>query len=283
VQVATIAFPSNVTSLKQNSLVQLTGTFTLPAQPPGFPGDGGKVFVTFKVSPITETDVTNNTAMGHPFQIRAQSPDLIATALDVPPVMQPGDTIQPNIQITNFGPADTAAQAKGPVEVRLVASVTRRFTSGSSTIATYLIPNIPGISSISSGSTSLTAENLQPQGTATNTAITDGTNAAGTATVQGNTVTIAGLATTLPASPRTYFIGVVVDPNRSLKQIQVIRRVGPTNALGLPRQVGPATSGLPPAGVLFAGSGANNLPFPFPANVNPFTPATVPQTGINTS
>jgi hypothetical protein len=260
VLVGTFATPS----LSQNSLVQLSQTLTLPAQPSGFPGEGGKVYVTFVVNPtgiVNESDYTNNSSRSsQPLLIEAPFPELVATAIDVPPVMQPGDTIQPTIRITNDGPSSTSSQ--GPVTVALVASTTHSFTSGSSVLATYTIANIPGTSQVSSGTADFADTNLVPQ---------------------ANTVTITGSAVTLPTAPRVYFIGVVIDPNQKIKQIRGVGGVGGTsNALGLPQQVGPPIKGLPPAGVVYAGGGASNMPFPYPPNVTVSAPAT-PQTGVKTS
>ena len=50
---------------------------------------------------------------------------------------------------------------------------------------------------------------------------------------------------TLPTSPSTYYLGVVIDPYNTLKQLSL-----PANRLELIRTVGPSTSGLPPAGVV---------------------------------
>ena len=68
---------------------------------------------------------------------------LRVTALDVPSVMQPGDTIAPTFQITNLGSASTASQ--GSVQVALVESTTPDFNLGSKIIALYTLPKaIPG-------------------------------------------------------------------------------------------------------------------------------------------
>ncbi len=136
----------SVPSIPQNSDTTLTQTLTMPAQLPGFPGNGGKVYVSFAVDPfhtIPESDYTNNSSGPKPLVIAAALPALVAVGLDVPPVMQPGDTINPNIRIDNLGPADTAAQ--GPVTVDLIASTTPTFNSGSTIVASYTVANIPGI------------------------------------------------------------------------------------------------------------------------------------------
>jgi hypothetical protein len=255
------SFP--IPSVDQNSLFRTTQTLTLPSRPKGFPGNGEKVFISFKVNPdggTIEADTTNNRARGTPVQIASPLPKLVATALDVPATMQPGDTIAPVIRIANIGPADTAPQ--GPLTVALVASTSDRFDSGSSIIATYTVANVPGLSTVSSGSADLGDENVEPQ---------------------ANIVTITGSPVTLPVSPKVYNIGVVIDPNRTIQQAPRIgghAHAQPRNTLSLRRQVGPRVLGLPPAGVLFPGGGANNRPFPFPPNVTATNTSTLPQTGV---
>jgi hypothetical protein len=249
----------------QNNLIQQTQTITLPSQPARFPGDGGKLYVGFRINPtgnVNESDYTNNFSLSsHPVLIEAPLPELAVTGLDVPPVMQPGDTIQPTIRVTNFGPGSTGSQ--GPLNVALVASTTRTFNAGSSILATYTVANIPGIATVSTGTENFGLANASPQ---------------------QNTVTITGAPLTLPTTPNVYFIGILIDPNHTIKQIHGISGIATsTNALSLPQQVGPPIKGLPPAGVIFAGGGANNLPFPYPPNVTISTTPTTPQTGVKTS
>jgi hypothetical protein len=258
-----IAASIPVPAVIQNNLIQQTNTINLPFQPAGFPGDGGKVFVSFRINPtgnVNESDFTNNLSRSTlPVLIEAPLPELVVTNVDVPPVMQPGDTIQPTIRIANVGPASTAPQ--GPVTVALVASTDRTFNSGSSIIATYTVSNVPAISQVSSGSQVLALANLNPQ---------------------QNTVTITGAPLTLPTMPKVYFIGVFIDPNHTIKQIHNIGGAAGSNKLSFAQQVGPPIKGLPPAGVLYAGGGANNLPFPYPPNVTLIASPTTPQTGVVT-
>jgi hypothetical protein len=252
--------------VRQNSLVQTTQALTLPAQPRRFPNFGGHVFISFTINPtrnVIESDYTNNHSVSAvPTLIASPFPELVAIGLEVPPVMQPGDTIAPSIRIANQGPSSTAPQ--GPFTVQLLASTQPRRNSGSTVIATYTVNALGGVSQVSSGDPARALDNLSPQ---------------------NNVATINGAPVTLPVSPKRYFIGVVVDPDHKIRQLHDIgqvRNVG--NAFTQARRVGPKSSGLPPAGVLYAGGGANNLPFPYPPNVNPSgTSVTRPQTGINVS
>ena len=173
-------------------------------------------------------------------------PKVAAVSLALPPTLQPGDTIQPNIQVANFGSVDTATQ--GPITVALVASVDREFGPGSSVIATYTLDNIAGIDTVPSTSQAFGQETID---------------------TPNNVATIIGTPVTLPASPRTYFIGVVVDPTNSIRQLRKIgRHKARTTGLSLIREVGPPVDGLPPAGVVVAGGGTSNQPFPFPLTPN---------------
>jgi hypothetical protein len=246
VKVGTVQIPA----IPGNGAVQVTGTITLPTQPPGFPGDGGFIFLVFKANAdgsVFESDTTNDVSAPVRVQIEAPLPELAAVGLDVPPVMQPGDTIQPNIRIANFGTADTAAQ--GVLQVALVASTTPTFNSGSSIIALYNVPNVPSQARVPSITPVFGDANLIPP---------------------VNVVTIAGADVTLPTTPAVYFIGVVIDPFGQIKQLQKVPQfTRPRNPFSLAHQVGPPIVGLPPAGVLVAGGAANTPVFPFPFGGNP--------------
>ena len=245
-----------IPALPQNSFQQITSTLTLPARPAGFPADGGRIFLAL------EGDANNNVyqlALGHPIskpipvEIEAPLPQLDVVGLDVPPVMQPGDTIQANVRITNIGPGDTAPQ--GVVQVALVASTTRTFTSGSSIVSLVNLAdpntgaafNIPGISSIATKGRLLGDANQTPP---------------------NNVITISFPVVTLPTSPKKYFLGVVVDPNKTLKQLSGVPQGGSkVTPLALVQSVGPPIKHLPPAGVLVNGGVGANVPtFPIPFN-----------------
>ena len=240
----------NTASQSQNSDIQTTTTLTMPQKPSNFPGDGGHIYLFFQVNPghtVLESDFTNNTSTSVGLTIEAPLPELAVVGLDLPPTIQPGDTVQPNIRIANFGPADTNLQ--GSFTIQLVASTTPTFNQGSRTIATYTfpntsIPNIPGESQVATKGNIFGDANLIPQ---------------------KNVVTIVGAPVTLPTSPAKYYIGVVIDPTNQLKQLKrVPQYTRPANGFNLPHVVGPPIKGLPPAGVLVAG-GVNNVPvFPAP-------------------
>jgi hypothetical protein len=240
----------DVPTLAGNSSTQLTQTFTLPEQPAGFPGDGKKIYLTFIVNPtntVLESDTTNDISKPVPVMIEAPLPELAAVGLDVPPTMQPGDTIQPNIRVANFGTVDTALQ--GNVQVALVASTTPTFTSGSSIVALYNVSSIPAQSLVPSQGAIFADANLQ---------------------TTENIVTIAGNPVTLPASPAKYYLGVVVDPFNQIKELKKVpQHTKPQNVFELALVVGPPIKGLPAAGVNVAGGVANVPLFPNPVGGNP--------------
>ena len=246
VQVGSIDVPA----IAQNNATQITSIITLPNRPPGFPGDGGRVYLAFQANAtgtVFESDTGNNVSTPVLLRIEAPLPELAAVGLDVPPVMQPGDTIQPNIRVANLGPNDTLDQ--GPVQVALVASTTPTFSRGSSIVAVYNVANIPGVYSAAAKGLVLGDANLTPP---------------------QNVVTIAGDPVTLPLTPARYYLGVVVDPFGRIKQLHAVPNfVKPRNPFSLAQPVGPPIGGLPPAGVVVPGGVADVPQFPIPFGLNP--------------
>jgi hypothetical protein len=220
-------------ALTQNSVEELTDSFTLPSRPKGFAGAGGKFFVWFVANSnnaFPETSLANNVSKPVAVQVAAQPlPELRVIGLAVPSHMQAGDTISPTIVLENTGTADS-----GPVTVDLVESVTKSFTLGSSIIATYTVPDVPAVSE-------------SPTGGNFNTFATQILNP------PQNVVSIPGGLVTLSTSPKRFFLGVVVDPNGAIKQLSE-----PSNALQAIHSVSPLRR-TPPAGVI---SNANSGQFP---------------------
>jgi hypothetical protein len=242
----------DVPAIQQNSLVRITQDFPqLPARPPGFAAFNQNVFVSFQLEPfptsISNGNPTDNKLSFAPQPVRLLPPlpELAVVGLDVPPVMQPGDTIQPNIEIANFGTVNSAPQ--GPVPVFLVASATPSLR-GASVIASFSIEALPGLSEVPQTRTVLGDVNVdQPI----------------------NIDTLIGSAVTLPTSPAVYYLSVLVDPNNSIRQLHQLGRSIRVQATTPPTQplhkVGPPIPGLPPAGVVTAPSSALTNPFPFPS------------------
>ncbi len=133
----------NVPFLRQNNLVQITQNIHFPLRPAGFPGDGGRVFLNFQANAgntIVETETANNRSNNVAVRIAPPQGNVSVVRFEVPPVIQPGDTIQPNIVVANSGSAETGA---APLEVLLVSSSSRRFQGDSSILARYPVGNIP--------------------------------------------------------------------------------------------------------------------------------------------
>ncbi len=225
-------------TIPQNNLEQVTEEFTLPSRPHGFPARSGRTFYVRLVAnsnnQIVVASTSNNLSPPIPVTLVSQAlPALQAVDLEVPSRLQPGDTIAPTISVANLGTAPS-----GPVQVALVASTTRSFTVGSSIVALYNIANIPAASQTPTGGTlASVGQNLTPP---------------------SSVVTFTGPAVTLPTSPATYFLGVVVDPFGKVAQLSPS-----SGRLSSIVTVGPPIPGLPPAGVVSTAS--TNL-FPLPAS-----------------
>jgi hypothetical protein len=245
----------DVPGVPQNNYVRLDGTFILPAKPKGFPLYNGTVRVFFRVDPdkkLPDVDRTNNGEFGTgSVLLEPALPDLAVVGLDVPPVMQPGDTIQPNIEIANFGTVDTATQ--GPVLVTLLAT-TNPELQGASVVATYTIESLHGLSEVPQSKPALGDVNIRKP---------------------LNIEVLQGQPVTLPITPGQYSLTVRVDPFNTIREIHELPRgiksIG-RGSLGRPsKQVGPPIPGLPPAGVLTAPSSPFTNPFPnpsFPVNAS---------------
>jgi hypothetical protein len=223
--------------VSQNNLEQLSASFKLPSRPKGFARSGGTFYVWFvanSTDAFEEANFANNISKPVAVHVAPSPlPELRAIGLSLPSNLQPGDTIDPVITLENFGTADTNLQ--GPVTVDLVASVTRTFTLGSSIIASYSVSDIPPVSEAP------TRANYR-------------TFATQILTAPQNVVTIDGTAVTLPTSPRTYFIGVVIDPDNNIKQLS-----RPGNSFEVIKVVGPPRKTLSASGIV---SSSNTGQFP---------------------
>jgi hypothetical protein len=217
VEIGTIAAPQ----VNQNSVVLVSRTFTLPSRPAGL-GAHNRFYVRLVANAtgsVVEANAENNISEAKPVSlVSAALPELRATSLGVPSTMSPGDTITPTISIANLGTAPSGE----PVQVALVASTTKSFTVGSSIVALYDI------------TTSIPAES----------------------SAADYVYTFTGPAVTLPTSPSTYYLGVVVDPYGKITQLRY-----PKNVFEQIHVVGPSTSGLSSAGTI---SKPNDNPFPEP-------------------
>ncbi len=204
-----------------------TPPLTLPSRPKGFAGNRGTFYIRLMANATgtaLEANPENNLSAPIPVRVvNAALPEVRAVAINLPPVMQPGDEIIPTVQIENFGTAGTIDQ--GSFEVSLIASTTPTFTVVADFLETETISvNIPPVSETpTAGNTATFGEqNLNPP---------------------SNVYTFTfPMPVVLPASPSTYYLGVVVDPYGTLTQLSL-----PKNALELIHKVGPPIPHLPPA------------------------------------
>jgi hypothetical protein len=246
IQIGTIG----IDTLAQNSDVHLNETFVLPPQPPGFRNISGDLHLGFVVSSGGAVPNLNSTRRAYvdptPVALAPALPELVAVGLDVPPVMQPGDTIQPNIQIANFGTVDSALF--GPFTVFLLATTRRNSLKGASVIDSYTIEALPPLSRVPQTMPALGDVNIN---------------------LPVNVDELEGRLVTLPVSPSRYFITVVVDPGSEIPQIHNLnkqfRKHGLVSTPRPVRQVGPPVHNLPPAGVVSEPSSPFTNPFPEPS------------------
>jgi hypothetical protein len=240
----------NVPAIGQNSVVQVTQTLAMPNKPPGFRAAGpiNLVFVANATATVLEASPINN--VSPPVRVTLEPPlsEPVVALFNVPPVMQPGDTIVPTISIANLGPADT-----GPLTVAIVSSTRPDVNAGSRIVTTYTIPNVPSAAQARPTPPAFGDTNPGPP---------------------SNVVTFTGAPVTLPTGPPVYYIGVVVDPLHQTPRVP--RRVHGhlANSFELFQRVGPPIPGLPPAGVV-APTPTSLPPFPIPIFDQPIggTPA----------
>ena len=222
----------NIPPISQNSNYETISTLPFPARPAGFPGNGGKIYLTYVVNnegTFTEASLANNIYhVPNPITVTTSAlPDLQVVAFNVPSTLQPGDVIAPTIRIANFGTADPAAQ--GPVTVDIVASLNKTFGPGDAVVASYVIDSIPGSTGVPTyGSIADEANVIPPP--------------------NQNTTMVAPFK--LPTTPGFYYLGVIIDPFHTINQ-----SYAPSPNLIDPVPVGPPSQFLPPGTLLFTTEG----------------------------
>ena len=237
-------------SVQQNSVVTLDQNLFMPAtRPPGFPQNGNRLYVYFRADDLNQAFDLNRgnniTRAPEPVQLAAPLPELTALRLETPPVLQPGDFINPSIRVANLG--TTHIPPQGPLLVQLVASTDEFFGPTDVLLASYTINDIPPLSEIPTrGATVLD----------------------GLANIDdpANIITLIGPQVQLPAGTAGYFLGVAVDPVDAVREISEIG-IGPDARFDAIARVGGPIAGLPPAGVIGEASSGQNV-FPIP----PFGP-----------
>ncbi len=269
VLIGTVTFPDGVS---QNSLVEQTATLTLPDRPAGFPA--GRFFVAFQVDPaaqVQDLDRTNNAfVVRQPVKLTGNpGAGVVPVALELPSTIQPGDTVQPNIRVENFG-----SVASGPIVVDLVTSPTRRLTSASRVVGRFQVPSVPALAETTSYRYVPGDVNLNPPGNNLVPGTTTSLNTVSyfdTTTTQNNIFTIYAAPVTLPSTPRRYFVGLVIE--------------GSSNGTSLSQVYTAAVvPGLPQAGVLTdPAPEANQFPIPPYGAINQTTTTTTSTTTTDSS
>jgi len=253
-----------IPSVPQNSEVEVLSTFNLPARPAGFPGIGGKIYLTFVVDNSQSVQQISRASNIYrdpdPITITNPLPDLQVVALDIPGTLQPGDVVTPTIRIANFGTANPNAQ--GPVLVQLVASTDTLYGPGDSVVGSFTIDSLPGISGVPTKGPANLADNVIPP---------------------ANEITVTLAAIKLPTTPGFYFLGVKIDPNSVIKQtyapnatLSDVVTVGPASAFLPSADLVATSTGLPvfpqkPSAFLTRLPGTTTTPVLFP--VNPVPPS----------
>ncbi len=233
----------DVPAISQNNMERYQATVTLPDRPAGFPNRGPfQIRLVANVgNQLLESRYRNNASP--PLLVRLTpapaTPALRAVSFDAPDAgLVPGDVIKPRIQIANIGGA-TLTQ---PVEVAVVASTSPDFNLGSSIVSLYTIEG--GIGGVNStplpNITRHRGNRLRPA------------SLQNIVTPQNNVVTIDGDYATLPVSPSTYYIGIVIDPFNKLNLPNQ-----PANRLELVKVVSTANGGVP--GGIVGGSGVGDF------------------------
>jgi hypothetical protein len=251
IPIGTVAVPA----VPQKGVAIITDTLTMPARQRGLPPNGGTLHVFFRADvarQVVEADETNNLdRRGVPVRVEAGLPDLFAIALDTPPNLQPGQTIQPTVQLANYGTVDPAAQ--GPFQVQLVLSTDRNFGPGDTILQSFTVAGVPPLSAVPMQDVVLGDVNIDPP------------------------VNIINLTPdaplTLPSGPSRYFLGVIVDPDNQIRELSEVGRPF-SPALDPVVRVGPPTAGLLPPGPVTTPAPPTNVfpipPFgPIPSLLNP--------------
>ncbi len=229
VLIDTVSIPSIV----QNSQYESVETIALPSRPSGFPGNGGKLYLTFVVdndqSVLQSSNAGNIYRDPTPVAITDPLPDLQVVGFDVPSQLEPGDVIAPTIRIANLGAGNPASQ--GPVLVQLIASLDTTYGPGDAVVGQYAITSLPGISGVPT------------QGSIANDANV-------IITPNENDFTFGPIK--LPSTPGFYHLGVKIDPYHAINQtygpnssLSDLINVGPADAFSTPSTQVATSAGLP--------------------------------------
>jgi hypothetical protein len=181
-------------------------TVKLPDSPPaGFPAAGGKFRIL--VVPTVANQVrlpssfrNSGASYSVPVKIMPSLPQIQFLGSNVPRNLVPGQVILPEIQVANIGAANVNTQ--GPLKVIMVASADRNYNPGDVTLAEFTINDLSALNErpLDGG-----IDNL-PAGTVSNL------------NLAANQAIATGAKLTFPLNS-TYYIGFVIDPDRTLTQL----------------------------------------------------------------
>jgi len=240
-------------------------TVTLPATPPaGFPAAGGRFRILVVPNVTNQVRLpsafpNNGGSYSVPVKVLPALPQIEFMGSNMPRNLVPGQVVLPEIKISNVGAANVNTQsAKGPLKVILVASANLEFNPADKpvTLAEFTIADLGALNTrpLAGGLGNLRAGQLNNLNLASNQA------------------TISGAQIALPvgATPEesTYFIGYVIDPDRTLTQISDQAGIPRSPLLIAPQLVTPLPGYSTPQSI--AASSADlfpNLPYKAQASV----------------
>ena len=181
-------------------------TVPLPATPPaGFPAAGGRFRIL--VVPTVSNQIrlpslypNNGASYSVPVKIMPSLPQVEFMGSNLPKNLVPGQVILPEIQVANVGAANINTQ--GPLKVILVASTDRNYNPGDVILNEYTVNDLSALNErpLAGGIDNLPAGMVQNLNLAANQS------------------TATGAKITLPLNS-TYYVGFVIDPDRTLTQI----------------------------------------------------------------
>jgi hypothetical protein len=246
-------------TIAQNSMKAPQVTVTLPATPPaGFPAAGGRFRIL--VVPTVANQIrlpsafpNNGASYSVPVKVLPALPQIEFLGSNTPKNLVPGQVFLPEIKIANVGGANVNTQsAQGPLKVILVASANLDYNPADVpvTLAEFTIADLAGLNTrpLAGGLQNLRAGRFNNLNLAANQA----------------TLTASQIKLPVGATPEesTYYIGFVIDPDRTLTQISDQAGIERSPRLIAPRLVMPNSAYSTPESIQLASADLfPNLPY----------------------
>jgi len=268
---------SSNSTIAQNSVNSALITVTLPATPPaGFPAAGGRFRIVVVPNVANQIRLpsafpNNGASYSVPVKVLPALPQIEFLGSNMPKNLVPGQVLLPEIKVANNGGANVNTQsAQGALKVILVASANLDYNPADKpvTLAEFTIADLAGLNTrpLAGGLRNLRAGQLNNLNLAANQATASG----------------AQIALPIDSNPdsNTYYIGFVIDPDRTLTQISDQAGIERSPRLIAPQLVTPRAAYSMPQSI--ATSSADlfpNLPYQAPAAVviKPDTAQVAPQ------